>query len=110
MLVSAGRELIFSTVAGIRLCFGTVVKTAWVTQGCSSDCLHSLQASSVSHTALPASGWVRHWEGTGTGQLTQTAQRDLPFHPTSWNYYRFLEVNGTTPTHTMQGADLNPRA
>ena len=86
--VLAGRELIFFIVAGIRLCFGVVMKTVLVHTNVlviAEQSLHTLKACSVSHTALPVSrlGMVRSWVGTQTGQLTQTGQRDIPYHMTS---------------------------
>jgi len=38
VLVLAGIELIFFLVAGMGLCFGFVLETELVTQGCSSYC------------------------------------------------------------------------
>ena len=38
MLVLAGTESIFFTVAGMRLCFGLVLETVLIIQGCFSYC------------------------------------------------------------------------
>lgn len=36
VLILAGIGLIFSVIASMELCFGFVLKTAWITQGCFS--------------------------------------------------------------------------
>jgi len=58
MLVLTGAELIFFIVAGIVMCFGYVMKTVLITHQClaiAEQCLHSIKAFLVSHTAPPVS-------------------------------------------------------
>jgi len=70
------------------LCFGFELEIVLIIQDVSviaEQCLCSVQASSVPHTALPASGLgvQRSWEGTQLGQLTPPDQRDVPCCMTS---------------------------
>ena len=63
------------------------------TQGCFSYCwtvITQHQAFSVSHPTPPASrlGVHRSWDGTQTGQLTPTDQRDIPYHMTLCSAYK----------------------
>ena len=58
MLVLAGIELIFFTVASMGLCFGFVLETGLIIQGClviAEQCLHRVKAFSASHPTPPAS-------------------------------------------------------
>ena len=86
MLVWAGIELIFFTVAGMGLCFGFVLKTVLITQGCFLYCSYTEPRPFL---LLPPpqqrAGWggTRSWEGTQLGQLTPTDHRDIPDHMVS---------------------------
>ena len=90
LLVSAGTELIFSLVAGTVLCFGFRLRTMLVTHRCFSCCsvaLTLIKDFSVSH-ALPVRRVTRSQEEAETGHLTQTSQRDIPYHSTSCLAYK----------------------
>ena len=91
VLISAGIELIFFLVAGTVLCFGFRMRIMLITHRCFSCCwavLTLVKDFSASH-ALPA----RSWEGAQPGQLTQTGQRDIPYHVTSCSVYKLGGVS-----------------
>lgn len=69
--VSAGTELICTTVSGMMLYFGCRRKTLLITQLCFSCCWAMLLRAkniSASHPALPARGWGAHGAGRGQNQ------------------------------------------
>ena len=70
VLVLAGVELVFFTLAIMGLCFEFVLKTVLVTQGClvpAEQCSHRAKASSAPHPTPPASWLGVHRElGGGT--------------------------------------------
>ena len=92
VLVLAGIELIFCIVASMGLCFGFVLKTVLIIQGCFRYCWAALTQSQGLFCSPPhqRAGWgcTRSWEGTQPGQLTPTAQRDIPYHRTPCSAYK----------------------
>lgn len=73
-------ELIFFLVAGVILCCGFSLKIMWMTPV--FQLLQSVAyTKSQSFQLLTAKSWeyTRSWDGTQTGQLTQTRQRDIPY-------------------------------
>ena len=93
MLVFAGIELISFIVASIGLCFGFVLETQLIIQGClvtAQQGLHRVKAFSASHPTPPVSrvGVHKKLEGTWLGQLTPTDQRDIPHLMTSCSAYK----------------------
>ena len=93
VLVLAGTELIFFTVASMGL--------SWICAGNSADNTGVFQLSLSSACTEPRpslprtpphqrAGWgcTRSWEGTQLGQLTPTDQRDVPHHMASHSAYR----------------------
>ena len=98
------RGLIFFTVASMWLCFGFVLETVLIIQ--SLFCYMVLLLLSSAYTeprpfpllAPPCQrdGWecTRSWEGTQTGQVTQTDQRDIPYHMMSCSVYKELGGRG----------------
>jgi len=93
VLVLAGVELIFFTVASMRLCFGFVLKTVSII-GKSSFLLSSAYTVSRPFLLLTPPhqrvGWgcIRSWEGTQPGQLTPADQRDVPYRRMSCSAYK----------------------
>lgn len=60
-----GVELMFSTMLGVGLCFGFVLRRMLLTQGCSittEHCFHRVRAFSVSHS-IPAVRGLRVHKG-----------------------------------------------
>ena len=86
--------IIFFIVASMGLCFGFVLETVLITQGCFSCCWAvPTQSQGLFCFSTPPHqrvGWgcTRSWEGTQLGQLTPTDQRDIPYHMTSWSAYK----------------------
>ena len=91
VLVLAGIELIFFTVASMELCFGFLLKTVLIILGCFSYCwavlTHSQGLFCFSHQWV---GWgcTRSWEGSQLEQLTSNNQRDIPYCTTSCSAYK----------------------
>ena len=93
VLVLAGIELIFFIVASVGLRFGFVLETALVIQACFHYCRAVLRESGPFLLLTPPHqqvGWgcTRSWEGTQLGQLTPTAQRDIPDHMMPCSAYK----------------------
>ena len=90
MLVLAGVELIFFTVAGKGLCAGNSVDNT----GMFSLLLSSAYTESRPFLLLTAphqqGGWgcTKSWEDTQLGQLTPTDQRDTAYHMMSCSAYK----------------------
>ena len=73
-------KLTFFVAACTVLGFASVAKTVLVTH---QQCLHSVKAFSCSpHSKVSRLGMRRGWVGTQSIQLTQTDQRDIPYHMT----------------------------
>ena len=74
------------------LCSGFVLKTVLIIQGCFRYCWAALTQSQGLFCSPPhqRAGWgcTRSWEGTQPGQLTPTAQRDIPYHRTPCSAYK----------------------
>ena len=93
VLVLAWIELIFFIVASMRLCFGFVLETVLIIQGCFRYCWAVLTQSRPFLLLTPPHqrvGWgcTRSWEGTQLGRLTPTDQRDIPYHMMSCSAYK----------------------
>jgi len=78
-------SFVFSPVAGRLLCFVFRMRIISITHQCFSCCWAVLtwsQGLSDSHAVWPVRSWrcTRSWKGTEQGQLTQTHQRDIPYH------------------------------
>lgn len=88
-LFFGGIKLIFFLQSGMVLCFGFRMCILLITHHYSSCCwavLHRAEDFFASGDALPARRWrcTRNWEGTDSGQLTQTDETDVLYHIASW--------------------------
>ena len=89
-------ELTFFSVAGAGLCFGCGVRAMLMAHGWGWLVLGDVHTESRTSQVLrpcQGEGWgvTGNWEGTQPGQLTQTSQRDIPYHGTSCWVYKLGE-------------------
>lgn len=98
VLILARMELISFTVACMELCFGFVLKTALITEGCFSY-LHRVKAFSLPTPAHQQGSWryIRIWEGAQLGHLTPADYRDIPDHIAIW-FFAFQTISNAPNT------------
>jgi len=85
VLVLAGIEIIFFIVSSMGSCFGFVLKTVSMTQGC--FCHYQVKAFSAPHTTPPASGLGVH-KKLGGDTAGTTDQKDSPYCMTSCSAFK----------------------
>lgn len=123
--VLAGIQFIFSTVPGMGLYFGFVLKTELLTPGYFNYCWAVLTQSRPFLFVIPPHqrvGWgcMRSWEGTHPGQLTPKGgqkgqrpdKRDAPYFIASCSAYKpgqsWLETTAQGLTgHQWVGGEQN---
>ena len=93
VLVLAGIELIFFLVAGIVLCFGFSMRRKLIATTENISVLSSVYIKPRTFQLLMPSQQegrrgTRSREGTQPGQLTQTGQRNTPYHVMSCPVYK----------------------
>lgn len=61
-----------------------------------SSTMHSINTFPASPTAPPGGqGCAESWKETQAGQLSQTDQRDIPYHMASFQYIKLREEGGS---------------
>lgn len=81
--------------SSVGLCFGLMLKTVLITQGCFINADQGLHRAKAFSTPHPLQLCTRSWEGTQLGQLTPSDQGDIADHMVSCSALKLGKERGS---------------